>query len=192
MDIREQHRAATREQIIEAVHDVLTEESPATLSMPRVAARAGTSLRTLYRYFPTKEALIDAASQSFEVSPAQVGGRIGLDNVAEYLRIQWSQFTNSVAAVRAQHMTPAGRAMRDRRLSRQRAGVRAALVDEHVDMPEHELDLLTDLVVATLSSSMYLELVDRLGHTEDEAAGLAAFAVNAIVDHAKHEGAVTR
>jgi AcrR family transcriptional regulator len=191
MDIRAQHRAATREQIIEAVHDVLTEESPATLSMPRVAARAGTSLRTLYRYFPTKEALIDAASQSFEVSPAQVGGRIGLDNLAEYLRIQWSQFSSSVAAVRAQHMTPAGRAMRDRRLPRQRAGVRAELA-EHVDLPEHELDLLTDLVVAALSSSMYLELVDRLGHAEDEAARLAAFAVNAIVDHAKHEGAISR
>ena len=192
MAIRDRQKAETREQIIEAVHAVLTEEHPATLSMPRVAARAGTSLRTLYRYFPTKEALIDAASETFVVSPDEVGGRLGLDNLAEYLRIQWSQFSRSVAAVRAQHATPAGRALRDTRLPRQRALVRAALVEHGVSLPDDDLDRLTDLVIATLSSSMYLELVDRMGRSDDEAARMAAFAVAAVVDHATHQGAVAR
>ena len=192
MDSRARQRAATREQIIDAVHDVLTEESPATLSMPRVADRAGISLRTLYRYFPTKEALVDAAGETLFVSPDAVGGRVDLANLAEYMRLQWAQFTNSVAAVRAQHMTPAGRALRDSRLPRARASVRTALVEEGIALTDADLDLLTDLVVALLSSSMYLELVDRLGRSEDDAARIAAFAVYALVDHAKSEGAIAR
>jgi AcrR family transcriptional regulator len=192
VDLRERRRAATREQIIEAVHQVLTEEHPATLSMPQVAKRAGTSLRTLYRYFPTKEALVDAASQTFTVPATAVGGRVGMGNLDEYLRASWNGFSRSVAAVRAQHLTPAGRALRERRLPSSRVAVRTVLVDDGVDLPDDELDLLVDLVVALMSSAMYLEMVDRFGHSEEDAARVTSWAIAAIVEHAKHEGAIER
>src|SRR5690606_19166239 len=107
-----------RDQILQAVHDHLAEESPATLSMPRVAERAGMSLRTLYRYFPTKEALLDAAAESFRVPAAVVGGEITLTTLRPYLRAQWGGFEDSIGAIRAQHLTPSGRALRDRRTPR--------------------------------------------------------------------------
>src|SRR4051812_39160040 len=129
-DLRERQRETTREQIIQAVHEVLVDEHPATLSMPQVAARAGTSLRTLYRYFPTKEALLDAASETFNVAPTVVGGKVNVANLAEYLRAQWRGFTDSIGAIRAQHLSPAGRAMRDRRIPRARKAVDAALRGE--------------------------------------------------------------
>ena len=188
--LRERQRRATREQIIDAVHDVLTEEHPATLSMPRVAARAGMSLRTLYRYFPSKEALVDAASETFAVSPDAVGGHIGVDNLEEYLRTSWAGFNESVAAVRAQHLTPAGRALREARLPRSRAGARRALLDEGVSLPDDQLDLLVDLVIAMISSAMFLEMVDRLGHPDDRAAHATAWAIAAVIDRAKREGAI--
>src|SRR4051794_20201129 len=163
MDIRERRRTETREQIVQAVHDLLAEEHPATISMPQVAARAGTSLRTLYRYFPTKEALIDAASEAFRVSADVVGGTVGLDNFEEWLRHSWAGFTAAGGAIRAQHLTPAGRTMRELRTPRNQGRVRDALRADGVDLPDDDLDRLVDLVVALMSSSMYLELVDRLG-----------------------------
>src|SRR3954468_23202415 len=141
-ELRERQRVATREQIIQAVHEVLVDEHPATLSMPQVAARAGTSLRTLYRYFPTKEALLDAASETFNVAPTVVGGKVNVANLAEYLRAQWRGFTESIGAIKAQHLSPAGRSMRDRRVPRARKAVGVALRDEGVEPDGRLVDLI--------------------------------------------------
>jgi AcrR family transcriptional regulator len=185
-DLRERQRSATREQIIQAVHEVLIDEHPATLSMPQVADRAGMSLRTLYRYFPTKESLVDAASESFKTPASIVGGTVSVATLPEYLRAQWRGFTESIAAIKAQHMTPAGRQMRDRRVPSSRKAVRSALRDEGIE-PDAAL---ADLVIALMSSAMYLELVDRLGHDDEEAAELAAWTVGAVVERARREGGV--
>ena len=190
MDLRERQRVATREQIIEAVHQVLVEEHPSTLSMPRVAERAGTSLRTLYRYFPTKEALVDAASESFEVPSDAVPGGVTVASASDYLKASWTGFTRSIAAVRAQHLAPAGRTLRHRRTSRNRRAVRTILDDEGLGLAEKDMTKLVDLVVALVSSSMYLEMVDRLGHRDEDAAELAAWTISAVVDRARREGAV--
>ncbi|MEN3273458.1 MAG: hypothetical protein V7636_2219 [Actinomycetota bacterium] len=190
MDLRDRQREATREQIIQAVHDVLTEEHPATISMPQVADRAGISLRTLYRYFPTKEALLDAASETFEVPTAAIGGPVRLDNLVRYLELQWHGFGESVGAIRAQHVTPAGRALRARRLPRSRAAVTKALNEEGIRLPPRDLEALRDLITALTSSSAYLELVDHLGRDEKDAARLAAWAVESVIARAKREGAV--
>ena len=190
MELRERQRAATREQIIQAVHEVLVDESPAALSMPRIAERAGTSLRTLYRYFPTKEALVDAASESFRVPASVVGGAVNLRTLPDYMETVWTGFTEIIGAIRAQHLTPAGRALRDARLPRNRRGVRDSLVADGIELPDADLDRLVDLIVTLMSSSMYLELVDRLGHSEKDAARLAAWAVDAAVERARTEGGV--
>lgn len=189
-DLQEQRRAATHEQIIRAVHDVLVEEHPATLSMPRIAEHAGISLRTLYRYFPTKEALVDAASESFEVPHTAVGGQSSLATLPAYLRAQWTGFSGSLAAVKAQHLTPAGRALRDRRIPRSRRAVRAAIETEGLDLAPADVARLADLVIALTSSAMYLELVDRLGQRDEEAADLAAWTVIAVFDRARRRGGI--
>lgn len=192
-DLRTRNREATATRILDAVHRVLADEHPATLSMPRVAEEAGVGLRTLYRYFPTKESLVDAASHSFaEEAVAAMGGRPTVATLSDYLQVTWSSFSDSLAAVKAQHLTPAGRELRAARLPRSRAHVRAAMIDEGVDLPDEDLDRLVDLVVLITSSSAYLELVDRLGHADVDAAKLAAWAAGAVVARARNEGAVAR
>lgn len=181
---------ATRERIIDAVHALLAEESPATLSIPAVADRAGTSLRTVYRYFPTKEALVDAASRTFEAETHGVPTHASFATLEEYLVEMWTSFTKSVGAVKAQHLTPAGRELRAVRLPRSRAGAKLALQDERLDLPDADLERLADLIVVFIGSAMYLELVDRLGYDDTDAARLAAWATTAMVDRARREGTV--
>ena len=184
---------ATRERILDAVHALLAEEHPAALSIPAVAQRAGTSLRTVYRYFPTKAALVDAASRSFEAEthPASLTGHVTVDTLEDYLEDVFTGFTKAIDAVRAQHLTPAGRELRDARLPRSRAGTRAALLAAGLgDLPADDLDGITDVVVALIGSSMYLELVDRLGHDEADAARLAAWVTRSIVDRARTDGGI--
>ncbi len=58
--LRERQRAETREQILRAVNRQLETRSLEDLSFAEVAAEAGVGERTVYRHFPTKEALLGA------------------------------------------------------------------------------------------------------------------------------------
>jgi AcrR family transcriptional regulator len=191
-DLRDRQRASTREQIVDAVHELLQDEHPATISMPQVAARAGTSLRTVYRYFPTKEALVDAAAESFRTTADVVGGEVDVDNLPDYLSQAWAGFAAQGGAIRAQHVTPAGRSLRAARLPRNRTEVRTTVRRLLPDLPDDDVDRLVDVVVALIGSAMYLELVDHLGHDDQDAARLAAWMVRAVVERAGAEGGVAR
>src|SRR5919206_3014957 len=63
VSLRDQHAAATRERILSAVADLLERGDPEDLTMPGVAEASGVSLRTVYRYYPTREQLLEAAGR---------------------------------------------------------------------------------------------------------------------------------
>src|SRR5579875_1036647 len=57
---RAAQKAATRRRILDALADHLAAGTFDSLSMDAAAAAAGVSPATLYRYFPNREALLDA------------------------------------------------------------------------------------------------------------------------------------
>lgn len=60
--LRQDQAAQTRERILDAAVALLAEGGDSDVAMPDVAARAGVSLRTVYRNFPTRDALLDAVA----------------------------------------------------------------------------------------------------------------------------------
>lgn len=58
--LRDEQVERTRERILEAAVGLLAEGAVVDLTIPLVAERAGVAVRTVYRYFPTKEALVEA------------------------------------------------------------------------------------------------------------------------------------
>ena len=58
--LRAEQMEQTRLRILEATADVLADEQVEEVTVPLVAMRARVSVRTVYRHFPTKEALFDA------------------------------------------------------------------------------------------------------------------------------------
>ena len=89
--------------------------------MPAVAERAGVSVRTLYRYFPNKDDLQRVAAGWFErrTRDAMEDPAVDISNVHQYLRLLWTDLADDLPAVRVQHTTPDGRALRAARLPRQ-------------------------------------------------------------------------
>jgi AcrR family transcriptional regulator len=72
--LREEQAAQTRARILEATVALLAEGGEGEVAMPEVAARAGVSLRTVYRNFPSRDALLDAvANWITEQFEAQMG-----------------------------------------------------------------------------------------------------------------------
>ena len=58
--LRAEQQEATRRRILQAMADVFADEAVDDVTVPIVAMRARVSVRTVYRHFPTKEALFDA------------------------------------------------------------------------------------------------------------------------------------
>jgi AcrR family transcriptional regulator len=82
---RDDSSQETRQRIVDAVAALVTEEHPATISVPAVARRAGVSVATVYRYFPNKGQLLDAATEvGHRRTSAEFAGR-RLDAVVELL-----------------------------------------------------------------------------------------------------------
>ena len=67
-------RQRTRRAILEAMADVITETNGIGFSVQAVANQAGVTHRTIYNYFPTREALCEAFSEYVDESLASAGG----------------------------------------------------------------------------------------------------------------------
>src|SRR5262245_49618761 len=146
------HRADIEGRIVDAYMELLETASPTGVSMPAVAERAGVSVRTLYRYFPSKDDLQRVAAGWFErrTRAAMESPTIDLSNFRRYLQLLWTDVAEITPAVRVQHSTPEGRAVRATRLADSRAQVDRTL-DDAITGPRRA-DIV-DLIVAAFSSS---------------------------------------
>ena len=108
MSIRTAQKLVTRQRILDAVLDLVAEGGLTEVSVPDVARRSGASVATIYRYFPTKDALFQAAAEE----PAMRGGRRApaeqIGSGGEYLQQLWAAFAENMALLRHQLASDAG------------------------------------------------------------------------------------
>lgn len=84
--LREAQTARTRELIIDALIAQVNEDGHADFSIPDVAQRAGVSVRTVYRHFPTRDDLLDAIDEGWKrIAPPAFGATVAdiVDNVEQ-------------------------------------------------------------------------------------------------------------
>ena len=80
--LRDQQVDLTRDLIMRAFQGLLQNDHPDAITFPQVAEAAGVSLRTVYRYFPTRTDLLQSAAAWF----ARVHGRRALGRPADGAR----------------------------------------------------------------------------------------------------------
>jgi AcrR family transcriptional regulator len=125
--LRERQHEQTRNLILDALIDQLAETGAFDYSAFALARRANVSVRTIYRHFPDREALLAAMS-------TRVNERIGLYNLptepgklADAARQLFRKFDEHPALIRAQITTTAGGQVRSHgrkdRIARTRQGV---------------------------------------------------------------------
>ena len=177
----------TRRRIVEAVAHVAAHEHPTAFSVPAVARHAGLSVRTVYRYFPTKEDLLDGLNDFGGPAASRLLDREHPVSLAGYLDALPELFGSLIenrATVEAQHANPVTREARRRRVDQRHAAIDAGLTDELPDLAAADRHALADLITVLGSSFALFELVDR-GHDASGAAALTTWAIQALVDHAR-------
>lgn len=171
--LREGHKRATRDRIVRAVADLVAEAHPAAISVPAVAAKAGVGVATVYRYFPTKEALLDASMlvmgpqasiTSLDDMPTS------FDELVEVLPRSFADVAGHLGLARNQLASPLGRELRRRRWEAKKAAVDAALAGSGIDPTSDAGRRLAAVTDVLTSSTAVIELHDKQGIPIAEAA----------------------
>ena len=179
--VREDHRAVTRRRIVDAVSALIAEEHPAAISVPAVARRAEVAVATVYRYFPTKEALLDAAAYA-PVSPDAANLPTSFDELEPSLRAAWRELAAQLPLVRGQFASPVGRELHRRRWHAKHDAMASALCEQGLDPEAPHGRRLLGIADVLTSSTALLELHDKAGIPVDDAAEWCAWAVAVLVE----------
>lgn len=188
--LRAEQMEQTRLRILEATADVLADEEVNEVTVPLVAVRARVSVRTVYRHFPTKEALFDEFGEWAE----------------EHLRVVLLSYPDTLEGVRA--MAPALYRMYDERapliralLSKRGQEIRARTRRRRLATFEKAMREVTDglepaerqralaVIYLLVSAPAWQAMRDQWDLKGEEAGKAAAWAVRVLTDELRRNPA---
>lgn len=188
--LRDTHKRMTRDRIVRAVADLVAEAHPASVSVPAVAERAGVGVATVYRYFPTKEALLDASAMvlgedgtvaTLEAYPTS------FDELTSVLAGQFAAIARNIGLARNQLSSPLGRQLRQVRWEAKQVAVTTALEGSGIDPTSPEGQRFAAVADVLTSSTAVLELHDKAGIPIDLAAEHVLWALGVLERATKEE-----
>ena len=180
--LREQQAASTRARILGAAVELFQESESGQVAIPDVAERAGVSVRTAYRAFPTRDDLLqgvlDELSKRFE---AIAGSRP--TTLEEYIE----SAERSVRAVfeveplyRALFATAAGRELHRSTAAQRSADLDAMIHDEIGDLSPEQRRRFVAATHLVSSSRSVLFLQDYEGLDVDDAVATVQWALRTL------------
>ena len=158
--LRDHHKAVTHQLILDAVSRCLEDVALSDLSFARVAAEAGIGERTIYRYFPNKEALLSAW---WDAHKKQIGQEKFPDSEAALIafpRRAFPLFDEEGEVIRGAVLSPEGRAMTLRANDKRQASIRSAVRAALPGIKEPDLTRYCAVVQLLQSATAWMTMKD--------------------------------
>ena len=178
-------KSASRQAILDAVERLMAHGGLDELTFAQVAQAAGVAERTVYRHFPTKEALLEAFW-------LHVQKRLGLEqsvrSFADYLATRPATFARMderESMMRAVMSSAQARQARRGVLAERQAGIRRVVADAVGELPEPQFSELCALVHLLGSAPTWATLKDDWGIAAPRAGEIAARAIAILIAAAK-------
>jgi AcrR family transcriptional regulator len=187
--LREEQMEQTRTKLLETLEEMLARADDEEVTVAAVAARAKISVRTAYRYFPTRETMIDAFN-------AWVRTRLGYPeapNSIEALPQMAADLLRTFAAnertVRAMKRSHVAHEMRDRRKATQVDAVRQALKKFAPNLDDLRTRQIGAVIHNSFGSDAWLAMLDHWGLSTPEAIDAVTWALDALITKLETERA---
>lgn len=180
--LRDRQAELARTAILDALIARLEREDAEELSMEALAADAGLSRRTLYRYFPTRELLYAAAGERIErllELPTEVAG--GAEGISASFAYASRQLQRRPALARAMVRSRVGSAVRSPLRENRRAAIEEAIGETTVDLPVDEARRASAVVAHLCSSSTWIALQDESHLSPEESRQAITWALDTLV-----------
>jgi AcrR family transcriptional regulator len=182
--LRAEQTEQTRLRILEAVTELVADPTTEEVTIPLVARRARVSLRTVYRHFPTRDALFDAwgdwVERTLDVRLHTYPGTV--DELAEFAPDLYQSYDQNDALIRAMLNSRAARGARERTRSRRKRSFERAMRELTTGLEPAERARALALVYLLVSAPAWQAMRDQWGLDGVEAGKAAAWAVGVLVD----------
>ena len=178
-ELRREQARLTREAILSAFADQLS-GGAADISVPTAAAHAGVSVRTVYHYFPDREARLEALAHWVEEQlQPEPFVPCTADDLVELTRRVYEGGARNEALTRAQIAAGVAQEVRTLRRRERVEAIRAVVTA--VGAPEVETRLAVAVIAHLISAEAAFPMMDLYGLTFHEASKAAQMAVAATV-----------
>lgn len=182
LTLRERQAQQVRVAVLDAVVAQLEERSVDDIPMADVAAEAGISLRTLYRYFPDRAALLHAAGE-YLYADLGIGYEIvGPEDISASFRDAAAKLSARPALTRALVQTSAGRAARSAARVQRVEAIRTALAPLTAGLDPDLARRATAVIAHLCSAASWVTVSDDSGLDDDDAQQAVAWAIDALVE----------
>lgn len=180
--LREAQKANTRQAIVEAAGRLLANGDVDGLSFAEIAREAGVKERTVYRYFPSKGALLRGIGEWYVPLLRSRGvietERDLIDDAAD----TFPKRDANEHIVRAVWSTPQGREFRLDNLEERRAAVRRAVADSTAGLPPRQARWIAAVCHTLLSGGTWMTLKDYWGLSGEESGKAVSLAMELLLN----------
>ncbi|MBW9053938.1 TetR/AcrR family transcriptional regulator [Rhizobium mesosinicum] len=186
--LRAEQAQATRERILVGVRTMFERDPANALGFDELATVSGVNRRTIFRHFPTKEALLEAF---WNEANASLGVRFWPESEKDLTELPPALFASldSIEGiVRASHASGAGRQMRLQANDERQAAFRKSLAEISKDLTPEGARQLEATVQLLFSATAWQTMKDYWGLPGEEAGKAAAWAIKALLDAARRNG----
>jgi AcrR family transcriptional regulator len=184
---------ATRERILAAVADLLEEDDAAEVTVPAVAEASGVSLRTIYRYYPTREELLEAVGRWIGDELLKHPYPRELDEVADLYQEGARDFDERPGLVRALALSQLGRHVRGYRRRERLEAIGRTLRAELTELSEPELQRAEAVLSYLHNVLAYTTLREENGFSGEEIGEAIGWAIRTLIaDLRKRNGNLRR
>lgn len=189
--LRAAQKEETRRRILDAAGRLIETQSPAGLSFGAIAREAGVQERTVYRHFPTKDALMAALWQWLD---PRIGARSFPASEADLVALPLSvfpAFDEHEHLVRAMWTTPQGRDIRLAANPKRKAAMRAAVAAAVEGLAPGEAAAITAAAQLLYSAAAWMTMKDYWGMDGTAAGRASSLALSLLLKGARDRAAAS-
>jgi TetR/AcrR family transcriptional regulator, cholesterol catabolism regulator len=180
--LRRRHAELTRELIMRTVAELLEEGAASELAVPEVARRSGVSLRTVYRYFPTRDELLAATGEWIADQFLEPHLPTRLAEIPENWADNAARFDEHEALFRAMALTAAGQSVRSGRRRQRLEKLQEALSEVTDGLPEAEARRAFAVFAYLNNMLAWVTMRDEAGLDGKEAGAAVVWAMNVLIE----------
>lgn len=181
VSLRERQAQQVRDAVLEAVIAELEDRAAADVSMADVARSAGISLRTVYRYFPDRSSLLQAAGEHLYGSLGVPFDIAGPDDISRSLIEAAGRLSTRPELTRALVRTTAGRATRSAVRGQRVDAIRTALKPVTDGLDAETARWATAVITHLCSAASWVIITDESELDEADAQRAVGWAIDALI-----------
>jgi AcrR family transcriptional regulator len=182
--LRAEQVEQTRDRILDTFLEMLAEPGTHDVTIPELARRAGVSVRTAFRHFPTREALFDGLDNWWKTKSAQRLPETP-ESFAPYVRALFDSFAEHESMIRAVRQSKPLQEARARRKPQQRRRMTDLFAPITGHLGERDARKAAAIIHVLAGSDSWLTMRETWDLTSEEAADAAVWAIDVLIAQLK-------